>query len=274
MEPGRNVIIEVADLSHKTASGHLSPIRSEVYSVLKRRIRLRSLDKSPSPPDRAFIAGSTIGTLSSDSSALGGGGLHIPGGSPANRFAYDDQNVRIQGVFGNIDICERFETTLAADLSRGATSMSLTDTDDLQTNDVLLVDKKFWVIVGSVTTPSVPQDDGPPVVPLVPGVLALDPSPGKALSGAPVVFYGKVHRLIREAAVRTALAHQYLPGSEEEQQLGLSRRIKREETDNYEIEFFQGGGVSSVAPESGTGDPMADAILSRFRAPTVTGSWA
>ena len=151
------------------------------------------------------------------------------------------------------------------------TTFGLADTDDLQVDDLLLIDRKFWVLVDAVTLASVPEDPGPPIVPSVPGKVRIDPSPGLALAGAEVIRFGRVPLLIKNAAIRTAVANQFTPGSEEEAELAIRGFIKKEETDNYKIEFFsqQRGG----SPESGTGDARADAILSRFRAPQPGGEW-
>ena len=110
------------------------------------------------------------------------------------------------------------------------------------------------------------------MIPAVEGVFAIDPSPKAASAGAEVIRFGQVPLLIRQAVLRTAVANQFTAGSDAEVELGLRQRIKREETDNYEIEFFSSNRASSS--ETGTGDPRADAILSRFRASTISGEWA
>jgi len=274
-EANQNKIIEVKSLEHRRTDGSFQLIEARTYSVLARRVRLRTIDKSSSPADRAFVAGSRIslGHGHSSGTGTGGQGIRVPAGSPANRFPYDDQNVRLAGVFGWLDLSDKVETTLAADLSVGDVSVSLTTTDELLQDDVLLIDNKFWVIVGSVTLASIPASDGPPAVVAVPGTVAMDPSPGKATSGASVVRYGRVPRLIREAVLRTAVANKFAPGSDEELAASDDHRIKREKTDNYEIEFFAGQKKDS-ASSGGTGDPKADTILSRFRSSTISGAWA
>lgn len=255
-ESKQNKIIEFVSLELLRSDGTTTTISSRLFSVLDRRVRLRPLDTNPYPPDRAFASGTHLTHHSI-----------VPKGTDLLRFPFNDQNVRLVAVFGWMDLVTKFETTLGADLARGATTISLTDTDDLLQNDVLLIDGRFWVIVDALTTPSVPT-------PATPGLVAVDPVPDKALAGNPVIRFGQIPRLIRQAAIRTAIANQFIPGSEEETQLSLDSRIKREETDNYEIEFFPKGGSNRAgSPESGTGDPKADAILSRFRASSLTGAW-
>ena len=271
-EARRNKILEVVQLSHRRSDGTFQLIESKFYSVTDdaRRVRLRAILTCSDPPDRAFLAGSQV------YSTAGRSGISpdIPAGAPGQRFAYDDQNVSVDAVFGTIDVTTKHETTLSADLAKGALTASLADTGDIDTDDLLLIDRKFWVVVGALDTASIAAVVGPPAVAAVPGVVSFDPAPGAALAGAAVVRYGKIIRLIKQAAIRTALANRFLPGSEEEAALASGQRMKREKTDNYEIEFFQKGRSGIIgSPESGTGDPRADAILSRFRAPTVSGEW-
>ena len=261
----QNKVIEVERIEFRRSDGSFRVIEPRFYNITdsERRIRLRTILKNPLASDRAFLAGSSVLGLTV--------GRHIPAGAPARRFPYDDHNVHLMGFFGWLELSDKHTTTLTSALVRGAKAVFVDDSDDLLVNDLLLIDRKFWVIVGAVTTPSVPEDIGPPLVPAVPGEIAIDPSPGKADVGAEVIRFGQVPLLIRNATVRTALANQFLPGSEEEADLSGRAFIKKEETDNYEIEFFsrnRGG-----APESGTGDPRADAILSRFRGSSVQGEW-
>lgn len=261
-EAAQNKVIEVERLEYRRTDGSFRLIDPKFYSITdsERRIRLRTIDKLPSPPDRAFLAGSQVDGLTID--------RVIPPGSPARRFPYDDSNVHMVGFFGWLELSEKFETVLTADLAAGGTSVTVQDSGDVETNDLLLIDRRFWVIVGAVATTSVPEDPGP----AVDGVFTIDPSPKAAASGAEVIRFGQVPLLIRQAVLRTAVANQYTPGSDQEVELGLRQRIKREETDNYEIEFFSSN--RSASTETGTGDPRADAILSRFRASTVSGEWA
>ena len=271
-EVERNKVIEVVRLEFRRSDGSFRVIEPRYYGITEteRRIRLRTILKNPLASDRAFLAGSSVLGLTA--------GRHISAGAPARRFPFDDQNIHMQGYFGWLDLVDKHETVLSQDLARGGTQVFLADTDDLLQNDLLLIDRKFWVIVGTLTTasiPEVPEDPGPPIVPAVPAVVGevtIDPSPGKALTGAEVIRFGQVPLLIRNATIRTAFANQFAPGSEEEGELGRAGFIKKEETDNYEIEFFSRNRAAS--PETGTGDARADAILSRFRAPTPSGEWA
>jgi hypothetical protein len=231
-EPYRNKIIELVAVQHLSADGTLTPLSANTYVVDERRVQLRPFDKSPWAFDRAFRA------------------------FPDNRFPYDYQNVRFTATFGWLDLDVKIETTLTSALSLGGVTLDLGDTTDLGRNDLLLIDRRFWVIVGAVPTP---------------GVVEIDPSPKSAAVGSSVIRYGQVPRLVREAVVRTVLANVSAPGSDEETGADERKRMRREETDNYEVEFFEG--VKGGKVFAGTGDPRADAILSRFRASAVTGSW-
>ncbi len=270
-EVERNKVIEVVGLQFRRSDGEFRVIDPKFFVITEtqRRIRLRTILKNPLASDRAFLAGSSVLGLTQ--------GRHIPAGSPARRFPYDDQNVRVQGYFGWLELTDKHETVLTQDLARGGTAVFLDDTDDLQVNELLLIDRKFWVLVDAVTTPSVAEvlaDPGPPIVlavPAVEGEIKIDPSPDPAAAGAAVIRFGSVPPLIRHALIRVALANQFTPGSEEEDDLFNRGFIKKEETDNYEIEFFSR--VRGGSPETGTGDARADAILSRFRAPQPGGEW-
>ena len=181
------------------------------------------------------------------------------------RFPHDDKNVEIVGVFGWLELEERFETTLSQDLASGSNILKLDDTGVVEKHDLLLIDGRFWVITQELTTPSQP---GPPIVP---GTITVDPSPKAASAGVSVIRYGKVPLLVRQAVIRTTIVNSLQPGSDEEADLLASGRIRREETDNYEVEFFQAPGSAKV--NTGTGDPKADAWLSDFRAPTISVEW-
>lgn len=248
-EENRNKIIEVISVEVLRFGilrefGFLSNspfiLNGNDYALHERFIRIRPVDESSSPFYRAFRDLNEA------------------------RFPNDDRNVEITAVFGWLDLGDKLETTLAQDLAQGATSIRLNNTGDIEKNDLLLVDGRFWVIAHEITTPSVET-------PATEGVVRIDPSPKKAASGAAVVRYGKVPRLVRQAVIRTAIANQTPPGSEEEQQALALRRVRREETDNYEIEFFAAPGSDKV--NTGTGDPIADAYLSGFRRPSVTARW-
>lgn len=180
------------------------------------------------------------------------------------RFPNDDGNVEVAAVYGWLETPRpaKYVTTLAASLAKGDTTLHLTAAGDIEEDDLLFIDKRFWVIAQTVTAGS-------------PALVSIDPSPKEALipvnGSVEVVRYGQVPRMVRRATVRTALARSPQPGSvEEADQLALNR-IRREETDNYEVEFYQAPGSDRV--NTGTGDPIADVWLSRYRAPTVRARW-
>ena len=221
-------------------------VRNDDYTLHERYIRLRANDTSSSPFRRAFRDLRDY------------------------RFANDERDVRVDGVFGWLDLSTKHETTLTQDLAFGATTIRVLDTGDIERNDLLLVDRRFWVIVKAIAVPSTPATETDPAVQ---GEITIDPAPKSARITDPTVppavaRYGKVPRLVREATVRTFLAHSFAPGSGEEIDAMALNRIRREETDNYELELFAAPGSDRV--NTGTGDARADAFLSQFRAPTVT----
>ena len=61
-EPGQNRVIEVLSITFRRADGTFRLIEPRFYTIpdSRRRIRLRTIDKSPAPPDRAFLAGSSV----------------------------------------------------------------------------------------------------------------------------------------------------------------------------------------------------------------------
>jgi len=236
--------VRCLDTNQSTQPFPYSVVDRGLYAVHDRCVRLRTVDKRHDTFQRALYA------------------------LPERRFPYDDKNVTVAAVWGDIDLDVKFVTELAVALAKGDTQVHLLDTSDLSKHDTLMIGP-FWVIVKEIVVPSDVANN-------VVGVVSIDPSCFKADLGSEVVRYGAVHRLIREAVVRTAAARRFLPGSEEELEVESSRRIKREETDNYEIEFFQGNsGGSAGGPGfwTGTGDPIADSILSKFRAGLVQGRW-
>lgn len=202
------------------------------YSIQPRFIRLRPFDTGSSPYGRAFRDVRQF------------------------RFPNDDQNVLVTGVFGWLDPAEKLEGVLAADLAVGDTELELGEEMAAEVNDLLLIDGRFWVIVTEV--------DGTTVT--------IDPSPKAAAEEASVLRYGKVPRLVRAAAIRTVLANINAPGSAAESATLEDGRMRREKTDNYEVEFFEGAGTTT-APGTGTGDVVADGYLLRFRAPSVRIGW-
>jgi len=258
-DPARNKIIETISLEWVGSSNETYLFQDSQYVTLERGVQLRPHDVGSSPFDRAFRA------------------------IPENRFTYEYRSVALTAVFGWIDLSDtKHETTLAAPLAKGASSISLVDTGDVEKNDLLLIDGRFWVIANAVTLPSVaeipevpeiisPPTPAVPAVPGVPGTVTHDPSPKAAVIGATVVRYGQVPRLLREAVVRTLLVNVVTTGSDDEADQDLRRRLRREETDNYEAEFFAAPNGPKLT--AGTGDPRADAILSRFMAPAVSGEW-
>lgn len=257
-DENRNKIIEVFSIQILRfgllrVTGFLSQdpvfLTTEDYTVQDRFIRLRPNDVSSSRYNRAFRD------------------------TREHRLPNDDQNVEITAVFGWLALEDKFETTLAEDLAFGATTIKLTDTDDIEPNDLLMVNRKFWVIVKEITIEADP-DAATPVF----GEVLIDSSPKKAKLDPsdptltiPVVRYGKVPRLVREATVRTAIINSIPAGSDEETSRLQDGRIRREETDNYEYELFALSGGDKA--HTGTGDPIADGYLSGFRAPTVAARW-
>jgi len=231
-EANKNKIIEIESVAILSPAGDSYILDPEYYVVDDRAVRLRKLDRNPSPYERAFQAW------------------------PEHRFIYDYQNVEVTGVFGWLSLDTKFETTLTTALARAGTSFQLAAPGDISVNDVLLIDSTFWVIVSAITPA---------------GLVTIDPSPKAAGTGASVVRYGKVPLLLRESAIRVVIVNQNVPGSEEELEGQYADRIRREQTDNYEVEFYQSPSGSKVT--AGTGDPIADAYLSRFRAPSISGSW-
>jgi hypothetical protein len=212
-----------------------------LYAVHPRGIRLRTVDKRSDVFQRALYA------------------------LPERRWPHDDLNVEIDAVWGDIERDVTFETELAANLAKGDTTLRLVDTSDLNKNDALTIGS-FWLIVKEITIQADP-DAG------IVGVVSIDPSSFKADAGTPVFRYGAVHRLIRQAVLRTAVARRFAPGSEDELDTEAQTRIRREETDNYEVEFFASSAAKGTGFWSGTGDPIADSILSKFRAGPVQGRW-
>lgn len=95
-----------------------------------------------------------------------------------------------------------------------------------------------------------------------PGVVMIDPSPSSAFTGSEVIRWGRFPRDLKEAVVRTALASK---AGWSDSNIGGQFALKRERTDNYEYEKFPGIKVANIA--AGTGDPIADNILSGLRAP-------
>lgn len=99
-----------------------------------------------------------------------------------------------------------------------------------------------------------------------PGFVSIDPAPNMAILGAPVIRWGRVPRDIKEAVLRTMFANRgglFQDPSTNPINFYLK---KSEKTDNYQYENFQT--FSNPANLfSGTGDPIADSILSKFRAP-------
>jgi len=242
-------IVEVAEVRCLETGQAVAPFPYEVvpphlYAIHDRCVRFRPTDKRADVFQRALYA------------------------LPERRWPYDDKNVEIDAVWGDIDKDTKFETTLAEPLLKGDTTLKLVDTSDLNKNDALTIDG-FWLIVKSVTVQADPDNN-------VVGVVEIDPSCFRADAGTPVYRYGAVHRLIRQSALRTAVARRFVPGSEDEADIEARNRIRREETDNYEIEFFApttAKGAGGAGFWSGTGDPLADSILSKFRAGPVMGRW-
>lgn len=95
-----------------------------------------------------------------------------------------------------------------------------------------------------------------------PGTAVIDPSPKSAASDATVVRWGRVPRMLRYAYLRTLFAQKDGAGATT---IGKQYLMKKEKTDNYDYEV--GATVDPVKLASGTGDPIADTILSQFRAP-------
>jgi hypothetical protein len=219
-------------------------VEPALYAIHDRCVRYRPTDKRTDGFERALYA------------------------YPDRRWPYDDKNVEIHAVWGDIDKDVVFETELAEALKKGDTTVKLLDTSDLNKNDALTIDG-FWLIVKSITVHSDPDNN-------IVGEVSIDPSCFRADAGTPVYRYGAVHRLIRQAVLRTAVARRFVPGSEDEADIEARNRIRREETDNYEIEFFApttAKGAGGAGFWSGTGDPVADSILSKFRAGPVLGRW-
>lgn len=234
-EPGHNKIIEITSLRTISREGDTTVVDSDSFTVQDRFIRLRPLDTIADPFSRAFRSSRTP------------------------RWAWDDANVEVSGVFGWLNLSTKFETTLDAPLVEGDTSVNLVVGGDVEARDLLLIDGRFWVIVESVTSP------GPPAI------LAIGRAPKSAAAGNTVIRYGKVPLLVREAVIRTVVAQRFQPGSEDEQDVQRSRFVRREETDDYQIEFF--AGASGTKGPTGTGDPVADSYLSKFRGSTVSATW-
>ena len=126
-------------------------LTSEDFTVQDRFIRLRPNDVSSSRYNRAFRD------------------------IREHRFPNDDQNIEVDAVFGWLELEDKFETTLAEDLAFEATTIKLTDTGDIEKNDLLLVNRKFWVIVRAVTVEADPAALPTPVL----GEVKIDPSPKK-----------------------------------------------------------------------------------------------
>lgn len=95
-----------------------------------------------------------------------------------------------------------------------------------------------------------------------PGAVTIDPAPESALATKKITRWGMFPRDLKEAVLRTVFAQK---GGLSDASVGDRYRLKREKTDNYEYEFF--GGIEPASVAAGTGDPRADSILSRFRAP-------
>lgn len=245
-EPNSNKIIELERLALVSpSSGAETNIENRFLAVMDRMVRLRwTFGES-----EHFLFHGDFNPLRSGDRAF----MDMK----RRRFPDNDNNVRLIGVFGWIDQTEKVETTLASDLSRNGTLVTLADASAIEDGDLLMIgdgDVTFWVIANA---------DG--IVPA--NTVAIDPSPKKATAGVRVVRYGQVEFMIRDATLRTAVANRFMPGSDEELELQNSRRVRREETDNYEIEFFAAPSGSKIP--SGTGDPIADSVLSDFKRPYI-----
>lgn len=98
-----------------------------------------------------------------------------------------------------------------------------------------------------------------------PGYVTIDPSPKDAVIGASVIRWGRVPREIKEATMRAFFV---LKGGlfQDPSQSPINFYLnKSEKTDNYQYDRFPlFKNPSNLF--SGTGDPVADSILSRYRA--------
>ncbi len=102
-----------------------------------------------------------------------------------------------------------------------------------------------------------------------PGYVTIDPSPKFAIQAAPVIRWGRVPRQIKEACLRAFFV---LKGGLFQNPANNPTNYwlnKSEKTDNYQYERFQ---IFTTPANlfSGTGDPIADSILSNFRASPYT----
>lgn len=180
--------------------------------------------------------------------------------------------------------------TSAGVLSPGGTYVQLNDVLQTQVGDVVTIDDgntQTTVVVKSVDAGSKTIFFAPAVMTVfnalspgsiaagasvtatrtsvMPGYVTIDPAPDTALLGAPVIRWGRVPRDIKEAVLRTLFANRGGIFSEPSANPSNFFLLKREKTDNYEYERF----ALFKNPAnlfSGTGDPRADAILSKYRA--------
>ena len=237
-EPGRNKIIEFISLFNILLSGDKSPISSNWFEVKSRAVKMQPGEWG-TPWERAVI------------------------GRRPTRFLDQVQNVELTAVFGHIDVGEKIQTTLATPLTKGDTTVTVTDSATLEKGHILFIDDSFWLIN---------QTDGSGGV----EALTIDPSCGRASAGASVVVYGSVLADIVEASLRTALANRHGIGSSEASEADIAANIKSEKTDNYTYTLATptgGTGKTGASRYKGTGDPRADAILSHYKGPKITGRW-
>lgn len=101
---------------------------------------------------------------------------------------------------------------------------------------------------------------------ITPGYVTIDPAPDMAVVGAPVLRWGRVPRDIKEATLRALFANRGGLFQDPSQSPANFYLNKSEKTDNYQYEKFPIF-KKPVNIFAGTGDPIADTILSRFRAP-------
>ena len=148
-EPAQNKIIELNSVTVVDRDGGTNLIDADLYATHERMVRLHPTKTDSSTFLRAFQ------------------------GFPLDRrWPFDDKNVSIDAIFGWIEKSEAvLETALMQVLSRGDTTVYLASTEDLEKNDLLFIDNRFWVIANEIAVDADPNAT-PPVV----GEVRIDPS--------------------------------------------------------------------------------------------------
>jgi len=177
--------------------------------------------------------------------------------SPDGYWSAGIKNYQVDIVRGKMEDTGKVETTLAADLSVGAGSMTLASVDGIYTGDYLVVDGDFGAIVRSV-------DTGTNVVGIS-EVLAGQLRPDPKVAGSSVVRYGRIPYAAEEACL--ILVHSDLgPGGSGMIGSQLAGPMVSETTDNYKYTIAAGSYKGDTIT---TGNPRVDMLLASLQDPGV-----